>query len=302
MAPSLNGLRRDTNALWWAATLLVFATTGHAEDRYFESAGVPIRFVEEGEGPAVVLIHGLTSSADFWSDVGVVPRLAERFRTIALDCRGHGKSGKPHDPAVYGKQMVRDVVALMDFLDIEDAHLVGYSMGAEIALRLTVDYPERVRSLIIGGSGWSEQHMSETYTRVAESLREHGSIGPAVRWMNANVPGGPFTPPSDEQIAEFDSYFRSQDVAALSAVAVSMHEIVNLSRDQVAAIGIPVLGITGSEDPERYNLEKLAGVTPGYTLRVIADKDHGEAVSDPQFVDAIADFLARAADPGAHER
>ncbi len=301
MTPPLENLRHGGNALCWTMALLLFATVAHAEDRYFESAGVPIRFVEEGEGPAVVLIHGLTSSADFWSDVGVVPRLSDRFRTIALDCRGHGKSGKPHDPAVYGKQMVRDVVALMDFLNIEDAHLVGYSMGAEIALRLTVEHPERVRSLIIGGSGWSEQHMSETYTRVAESLREHGSIGPAVRWMNANVPGGPFTPPSDEQIAEFDRFFQSQGVEALSAVTTSMHEILNLSRDQVAAIGIPVLGITGSEDPERYNLEKLAGVTPGYTLRVIADKDHGEAVSDPQFVDAIADFLARAPDPGAHE-
>ena len=62
-------------------------------------------------------------------------------------------------------------------------------------------------------------------------------------------------------------------------------------RDQVAGIRVPVLGITGSEDPEAYNLEKLVGVTPGYALRVIEGKDHGGALFDPQFVPAIVDFL-----------
>ncbi len=263
-----------------------------SKERHFESDGVSIRFLDEGDGPPVLLIHGMTSSAESWTETGVVPRLSGGFRTIALDCRGHGKSGKPHDPSMYGMAMVRDAVALLDCLGIENAHLVGYSMGAEIALRTTVAYPERVRSLVIGGSGWSEAHESETYRRLGESLLDHGTIGPAVRWMNAHSPGGPFPPPTDEQIAELDGFFRSHDVAALSAVAVSMHEIVNLSRHQVAAIAVPVLGITGSEDRERYNLEKLAEVTPGYTLRVIAGKDHVEAMFDQQFLDAIADFLA----------
>ena len=263
-----------------------------SDDRYFESGGVSIRLLEAGEGPPVVLVHGFTSAAESWSEIGVVPRLASSFRTVAIDCRGHGKSGKPDDASLYGIRMVHDIVALLDFLGVEDAPLVGYSMGAEIALRTAVAYPDRVRSLVIGGSGWSEAHESETYRRVGESLREHGSIGPALRWMNAHSPAGPFEPPSDAQIAEIDGVLRSQDVAALAAVATSMHEIVNLTRDQVAAVAIPVLGITGSEDPERYNLEKLVGVTPGYSLRVIAGKDHGEAVVDPQFVDAITEFLA----------
>lgn len=263
-----------------------------SEQGYVQSGGVSIRFLEEGDGPPVVLVHGFTSAAEAWSEIGVVPRLSGSFRTIAIDCRGHGKSGKPHGPSAYGMQMVGDVVAVLDCLGVEAAHLVGYSMGAEIALRTTVAYPDRVRSLVIGGSGWSEAHESETYRRVAESLRDHGGIGPALRWMNEHSPAGPFAPPTDEQIAEIDGFLGSQDVAALSAVAASMHEIVNLSRDQVAAIGVPVLGFSGSEDPERYNLEKLVGVTPGYTLQVIEGKDHGEAVFDPQFVAAVADFLA----------
>ena len=264
---------------------------GQAEERYLESSGVQVRFLEEGDGPPVVLIHGFTSSAESWSEVGVVSALSDRFRAIALDCRGHGKSGRPRDPSAYGRQMARDVVALLDFLKLDDAHLIGYSMGAEIALRVTVDHPERVRSLVIGGSGWSEGHESETYTRVGESLRESGGIGPALRWMHANSPAGPFPPPTDAEIAETDGLFRSQDATALAAVAASMREIVNLTREQVAGIRVPVLGITGSADPEAYNLEKLVGVTPGYALRVFDGKDHVGALFDPRFVEAILDFL-----------
>ena len=51
------------------------------------------------------------------------------YRVIALDCRGHGQSGKPQDPGQYGLEMVRDVVRLLDHLNVERAHVVGYAMG-----------------------------------------------------------------------------------------------------------------------------------------------------------------------------
>ena len=107
---------------------LCMSPIAHAKEQYFESTGVPIRFVDEGQGVPVVLIHGLTGSAENWTERGVLQRLSGQYRTIALDCRGHGKSGKPHDRAAYGKQMVRDVVALLDYLNIEDAHIMGYSI------------------------------------------------------------------------------------------------------------------------------------------------------------------------------
>ena len=262
------------------------------KDHYFESAGVPIRFFDEGEGAPVVLIHGVTSSAEFWSELEVMQSLvAEGFRAIALDCRGHGRSGKPHATADYGKQMVRDVAALLDFLNIGEAHLFGYSMGAEIALRLVTEYPERVRSLIVGGSGWSGELMVETYTRIGGSLEEHGSIGPVMRWMYAESPGGPFPAPTDAEIAQFDEFFKSQDVAALVAVTQSMPEIINLSKDEVGAIRVPVLGISGENDPERHNLERMVGVAPDFTLKVIAGADHGTALVDPQFMDSVLGFL-----------
>jgi len=271
---------------------LSMPTMSHAKEQYIESSGVPIRFLDEGHGVPVVLIHGLTGSAENWTEQGVLQRLSGQYRTIALDCRGHGKSGKPHDRAAYGKQMVRDVVALLDYLNIEDAHIIGYSMGAEIALRLVAEYPKRARSLTIGGSGWSGMHESETYTRLADSLEAHGGIGPAIKWMYTESPGGPFPLPTDEEIAVLDEVFlKDQDAKALQAVMWSMGDIVNLSKDEVAAIRVPVLGITGEHDPERYNLEKMAGVAPGFTLKVIAGTDHMTAPLDPQFIDSITSFL-----------
>ena len=122
------------------------------EDRSFDSNGVRIRDVEQGRGPAVVLIHGYTGNGDrHWVNTGVFAGLAADHRAIAIDCRGHGKSGKPRDPAAYGAEMSRDVVRLLNHLYIRRARVVGFSMGAEAeaeARDLESDTP--FRSLIVG--------------------------------------------------------------------------------------------------------------------------------------------------------
>ena len=126
------------------------SSVSFAEDQFFESDGVQIRFVDAGEGVPVLLVHGYTGDAEMWSFTGTAAVLAAQFRIIALDCRGHGQSGKPHTPESYGMAMADDVVRLMDRLEIDRAHIVGYSMGAEIALKLATSHPERVLSVVVG--------------------------------------------------------------------------------------------------------------------------------------------------------
>src|SRR3712207_504342 len=107
-----------------------------AQDQFFDSNGMRIRYVEQGSGPPVVLIHGFSGSLDTgWVETGVLPKLAADYRVIALDCRGHGQSDKPHDPKSYGRQMSEDVVRLLDHLNISRAHIVGHSMGAGIVAK-----------------------------------------------------------------------------------------------------------------------------------------------------------------------
>jgi len=125
------------------------------ESQFFEVKGVRIHYLIEGSGEPVVLIHGLDSSAKLnWELPGVMNGVAEDHQVVALDLPGFGESDKPSDPAAYGLQWVDDVIQLMDHLKIEKAHIVGYSMGGAVALKLIAEHPERVISGTLGGMGW----------------------------------------------------------------------------------------------------------------------------------------------------
>jgi pimeloyl-ACP methyl ester carboxylesterase len=88
-------------------------------------------------GEPVVLVHGYTSDAEAqWVRTGVLRALAAEYRVAAMDARGHGRSDKPHDPALYGPEMGFDILRLFDHLGIQRAHLIGYSMGAHIVAQL----------------------------------------------------------------------------------------------------------------------------------------------------------------------
>src|SRR3954470_17609413 len=125
-----------------------------AADEVFDSNGVKIRYVTEGTGEPVVLIHGWMGDSSTWGrDRSGNTKLkgVDGFRLIALDCRGHGKSDKPHDPKDYGPEMAADVVRLLDHLKVEKAHLVGYSSGAFIAGKVAATHPGRVLGVVYGG-------------------------------------------------------------------------------------------------------------------------------------------------------
>jgi len=268
---------------------------GYPQDLFVETSAVPIRYIEQGEGTPVILIHGYTGSLDSWMQTGTFELLAGKFRTIALDCRGHGRSGTPHGATSYGLAMVDDVIRLLDWLEIEKAHIVGYSMGAEIALRLATRAPNRVQSLAIGGSGWSGEHDEANYHLLADSLETSASFGPVLRTLTPQ--GQPA--PSDELIASLDQTLQEQDIDALVAVARSMDYIINLSRQEVANIGVPIFGIAGEHDPERPNLERMNGVAPRFVLKILPGRDHIGALSDPQFNASILEFLTSTTDGDA---
>ena len=119
---------------------------------YVDSSGVSIHYHVEGDGPPLVLQHGLTSSLQNWYAYGFVEELQKEYRVIMVDARGHGRSGKPHDPKGYGlKLRVNDVLAVMDDLGVSKAHYMGYSMGGRIGFGIVLHALDRFHSLIIGG-------------------------------------------------------------------------------------------------------------------------------------------------------
>jgi len=109
--------------------------------------GTPIRFIDAGRGPAVILVHGLGASMYSWRHT-IAPVASAGFRVIAYDNRGFGASGKP-DGGYTNRDYATLLVALMDSLHIADAVLVGHSMGGAIAAEVTLSHPGRVRGLVL---------------------------------------------------------------------------------------------------------------------------------------------------------
>ncbi|MDQ1279064.1 MAG: hypothetical protein QG670_324 [Thermoproteota archaeon] len=104
---------------------------------YVSNHGVRIHYEVEGQGPPLVLQHGLSSSLDAWRRNGYVMGLNPEYKLILVDARGHGESGKPYDLQAYSADlMTDDIVAVLDDLGVEKANYWGYSMGGAIGYQL----------------------------------------------------------------------------------------------------------------------------------------------------------------------
>jgi pimeloyl-ACP methyl ester carboxylesterase len=124
-------------------------------DETFDSNGVKINYSVKGKGEPVILIHGWLSSGWMnWERPGTTSLLAKDHQVIWLDIPAHGRSDKPTKDEAYGPELVEHVIRLMDHLKLKKAHIVGYSMGGIITLKLLAKYPDRALSGTLGGMGW----------------------------------------------------------------------------------------------------------------------------------------------------
>lgn len=238
---------------------LQLSSVTEADDRFFASDGVQIRFVDEGRGTPVLLIHGYTSDIDGgWRNRGVINGLISAgYRVVAYDNRGHGKSDKPHDASNYGLNMVEDGRRLLDHLDIDRAHVVGYSMGAQLANKLRELHQDRVISLTIGGTGWPAVPGTLTIEQIDKRLRDRG--------------------------------FRDgSERAALVAVRVSYPEVLG-NESELGRNKVPMLVVIGEQDrPERA--QRLAEITSNAKFKMVPG-DHRAAPATPEFLEALLEFL-----------
>jgi 3-oxoadipate enol-lactonase len=114
---------------------------------FVENQGARIYWDEQGDGPPVLLIMGLGYPSQMWHRTR--PALAAHYKTIALDNRGIGRSDLPPGPYPIAV-MASDAAAVLDAAGVESAHVLGISMGGMIAQEFALQYPKRVRSLILG--------------------------------------------------------------------------------------------------------------------------------------------------------
>jgi pimeloyl-ACP methyl ester carboxylesterase len=239
------------------------------------SDGVKIHYLEAGRGSPVVLVHGYTGTAEGnWFRNGVAEALAANHRVVAIDCRGHGKSEKPRDPARYGPQMAKDVLELMDHLKIDKAHVHGYSMGGYIVTQLLAMAPERFRTASYGGSGVPETEE---------------------RYLAAVPDDEPGPDPQEAEAAEKLRAHPQRDEEALAAVRQYPWKPGERALIDLTRIKIPVLAINGQFDRPNAKTHRMRRELANFTAVVLPGKSHLTAIMAgyiPQlYVDSLVQFI-----------
>ena len=234
----------------------------------------------ESSLPPVVLHHGFVADADSnWVAPGVVGALVAAGRQVlAPDARGHGRSEKPHDPDRYGEQrMARDLGALLDVVGAQEVDLVGYSMGAVVAL-IYASGGQRVRRLVVGGVGSGVVECGGVDRRAVSNE----SI---IQALSAEDPATLEPSPAIAFRRLADALGGDREALVAQASAIYRGEI---ALDRIAA---PTLVLAGDTDPMALRPEVLVAAIPDAELRML-DGNHTHAVVDPRFASSIVEFLA----------
>jgi pimeloyl-ACP methyl ester carboxylesterase len=271
-----------------ARPVAIDAQAATPTDAFFDSDGVRIHYVVRGSGPPVLLVHGFSVSVPLnWQGPGIIDSLASRYTVIAPDLRGHGASDKPHDPSAYGTKFVEDLVRLLDHLQVQRVHVVGYSLGAVITLNLLVRHPDRVESAVMGGGGWRTPDMP-----VPAEIRGWAEQLPLVargeKTMSEVLVGrdSAFVTPPMRALLD------RNDPLALIAVMQGNTELFGITETQLRANTIPVLAIVGANDDlARPEVDKFASVKPRLEVVVLPGANHLTALGHPLFVQSIRQFL-----------
>ncbi len=239
--------------------------------------GCRISYEDVGDGPVVVLLHGfIVDSTLNWSSTGLTAALVDSgYRVVVPDARGHGASEKPTEPAAYADDvLVKDVSSLLDCLGVDRVALVGYSMGADTAIRVAAS-DGRVRAVVAGGVGGDLGDPADLdRPSVARAIRrgESGMAAPEPLADLATALGG--------------------DAMALAALFEGVGRQVP---PDFGSVTCPCLVIRGDQDDmSGGTAEALAELLPQGQALTLRALDHLETVFDPHFADGMATFLEAA--------
>lgn len=287
---------RRCRTLVLATIVLTLASKASAQDRFFDSNGVRIRYVDQGSGQPIVLVHGLNNNVETWVTPGILANLARDYRVIAFDVRGHGKSGKPHDPTQYGREMGLDIVRLMDHLTIPRAHVVGYSLGGVVTTQLLTTHQDRFLTATLVASPprltWSDEAARAAEQEASERERECASRTLLERLAPLDGPK-----PTDEvfRVASEACFANPEiDRFAFAAMTRSRGDLVTTPAE-AAAVRVPTLAVVGNQDGNLAGLQALKRLRPDLMLVVLDGATHNGdrgVLTRPELVTAIRQFLA----------
>ncbi|HEX8803664.1 MAG TPA: alpha/beta fold hydrolase [Acidimicrobiales bacterium] len=254
--------------------------------------GVRINVLDEGEGHPVLFLHGLGGCWRDWEPQ--LDRLADRYRCVAIEHRGHGRS-----EATTGRYstalFAADAVAVCRDLGIEHAHVVGLSMGGLVAQHVALAAPDLVDALVLCDTGaWMPPPMAAALLGIAAEVQEKGFADSrgvvttsALAWAEHTLAHHPELVRSNQRETEGTD----PDVWANAARAVTEHD----TRADLPAITAPTLLVWGEEDrliPVEPAATQLRDGLPASELVVVPDAGHLVNLEQPEAFDrALTAFL-----------
>jgi pimeloyl-ACP methyl ester carboxylesterase len=246
-----------------------------------DRSGVRIYYEVHGDGPALILTHGYSSTSAMWQ--GQIAALSKQYKLVLWDMRGHGRSDYPDDPAAYSEALtVGDITALLDAVGAKTAIVGGLSLGGYMSLAFYRAHPERMSALLIidTGPGFKKDDAREAWNRraldTADRLDREG-----LTVLKSATP--------ERAIASH------RDATGLAHAARGMLT----QRDarvieMLPGIKVPSLVVVGADDtPFLAASDYMAAKIPGAMKVVIASAGHAANIDQPQaFNDAVLSFLA----------
>jgi 2-succinyl-6-hydroxy-2,4-cyclohexadiene-1-carboxylate synthase len=251
-----------------------------------------------GAGPPVLLVHGFTGRATSWGTH--VPAFARRFRVVAPDLPGHGRSAVPVDPRCAGvEQSADDLATILERLGVAPAHVVGYSLGARIALRLAVVHPGSVRRLVLespsaGLATERERAARRDADEVRASLLEGQGIAAFVEaWEREPVFASQAVLPPAVAARLRAERLRNRPRGLAASLRGAGQGPMEPLHDRLASVTSATLVIAGALDPAgRARAEAVAAGIPGARLAVVEESGHTPHLETPAtFRSLVLEFL-----------
>jgi 3-oxoadipate enol-lactonase len=238
---------------------------------FVENQGAKIYWDEQGSGEPLLLIMGLSYASNMWHRSR--PFLAERFRTIAFDNRGVGQSDVPE--GIYPiATMASDAAAVLDAAGVETAHVFGVSMGGMIAQEFAINYPQRVRSLILGCTAPGRSHSVPTPPDALQTLTRQGLTPAEAREAIIPFIYDPETPCA---LIDEDTTFRMKWFPTTQGYLGQLQGIISWDcYDRLPQITAPTLIIHGETDKlvPVGNAQLIADRIPGAEVVLLPNASH----------------------------
>ncbi len=258
---------------------------------FARSATVRLNYRDVGQGPPVLFLHGVGSSLEAWD--GVIDALTDDYRYIRFDLRGHGNSA--HTPGPYAlSDFVADAIALLDHLNVETCHLVGFSLGGLIAQAIALDHPHRLKSLsLISTIAGRTPEEREAVRKRAQTLATEGAgahLSVAVdRW---------FTDEFRARHPEILEARRKRSLENNPACYAAAYRVLaeNDLADRLSGVNLPTLVANGENDTgSNPRMARLIHESiSGSELHILPHLKHAVLLESPaKIAELLGHFLAR---------